>query len=621
MMVDSVGVIGLLGDGRTLYKVGGLSPTGEHSALAIDDAGTVHDPVVAVAEVYRLLDERAQAADKFGEVVSGLIEQGVIWENDPAEAVVFTSRRTDAAAPEPVDQGAAASSDVVAWEVYLAAQEEARVVSESSLRNQLVNLAGVDVLPNSGRGVRVRGSVRSLIGLAEDPLVSHAILLHPAVPDEVPLGADANQSIDVDAFRYGNPIDYDGGTNGSQIRIGLYEGNAGNWPLVPLFSGGLSTMALQTSCTVHTDCGATCGASPGDGANGCRCYSGKCYGNHVTTVASLLNVWDTTVIPFLPVGMPGARIYFAAGGIGAAIGWFASNNVHLLNISLSGVAIMPRDEAVRLDRIAVVNSAGNGAPTATACASPNVLCVGAYNHATNVIAGFSSFVDFFPSRETPDLVAPGVSLNTYSMHTGTPAWVNASGTSVSSPIVASVIAGLHDISKTAGGGTAYYPSLEFYPELSKALVMAASTLNIDGGVTSNHSDALDSKDGAGALQANVLLSNWKAGRWSVRQWNTTDPNPLTWRTLSLVSGQRIRVYMVWSRCPSASVAGANPDFDLSLFRGSTWVAGSYSANATYEVVDYTVTTTGTYHIKLENFSYSACAAGGNEHVGLAWSYL
>lgn len=612
-------------DGRLIYKVDVLSQDGKAHVFAMDEAGGILDYEEAANTLRGNAEAQRRDFDLLGEEAVELIESGAIDVDEHVDAILYPlcQAPTGPVPPDPDDK-VAVEDDVEAWKEYFGELRRVRGEAAGALETKLREESAVTVLERFGWGVHVAGSLRGVVAALNNSGGRSGSLLHPLLVQEESL-ADANIYIGMDAFRYGNATDFDGNTNGSQIRMGLAEQEGGNWPYTPTLNGGTTFRTAHTSCSVDADCGA-CGGFPANPQTGCRCIGGYCYRNHVTLTNSALNSFDDSVNPALPVGMPDGQVYFAGvtdPNFQSAVDWFSANDVRLMNISLAGISQLDRDEAVRLDRIAITNAAGNAGPSITTCASPNVICVGAYDTSNDVMANFSSCADFRVNgipldREQPDLVGPGVSLKTYTVTSGTPGWAgNTNGTSLASPIVLSAIAGIHDISKTLGGPR-YYPTLEDYPELSKAVAMAASNVDVEAPATSFNSSSTDSCDGAGGLEADDLKEQWTSGRWSIRLWQTTDPDPLTWKSLSITAGHRFRAYLVWSRCPASHVIDIHADFDLRVYLGASQVASSTSYRGLMEVVDFTAAATGTYDVKLDKAAYSACAAGGGEYVALAW---
>ena len=184
-----------------------------------------------------------------------------------------------------------------------------------------------------------------------------------------------------------------------------------------------------------------------------------------------------------------------------------------------------------------------------------------------------------------------------------------------------LITGLYDMSKDTMAGNNYYPWLENYPEATKALLMAASTNNIQDGPVSND-PAVDERDGAGALDVAELEDIWNSGRWSIRLLDSGDAMNVRWRWVWLDAGDDLRAYMAWSRCPSNTISDLHADFDLRL-RGpdGSWVAFGDSFDQTYEGVQYTAQSSGWHSIHSIRWFQGSCGGSQADIVGLAYQRL
>ncbi|MBU0968663.1 MAG: S8 family peptidase [Proteobacteria bacterium] len=227
----------------------------------------------------------------------------------------------------------------------------------------------------------------------------------------------------------------------------------------------------------------------------------------------------------------------------------------------------------------------------------NTLTVGNFNDmntsslADDVMNSCSSYVDPASShgdREKPEVSAPGSRI--YSTTTNLP-WLGSigSGTSYSAPMVSSTIALMIDRN----------PSLDNWPEAVKAILMATATHNIEG------ARRLSDKDGAGGIVASradyVAMNTSNAyGRWGGMAYScsTADPYKIS---MSLTAGKRTRVVIVWDQNTAYGLYGSKPsaDLDLKIYRGTTLIAGSYSMDNTYEIVQFTPAVTGIYTLKID----------------------
>jgi subtilisin family serine protease len=274
------------------------------------------------------------------------------------------------------------------------------------------------------------------------------------------------------------------------------------------------------------------------------------------------------------------------------------------------------DQKVYFSRRVMVIAGGNecGTYSSRTClvSSPamgyNVLTVGAFddrNTATwydDRMSSFSSYVDPLSTngdRNKPEIVAPGT--NIYGPYPRG-YWKDWSGTSFSAPIVTGVTALMAQANS----------NLKSYPEAVKAILMATAGHNIEG------NSANSTSDGAGAINAlwAVEISRGTNGGWGRYSW-TCSTSSRTVQTMSLIRGKRTRVALVWAQPPTYGSYSYRPSADLDLrvrdSAGRT-VASSSSYDNTYEVVEFTPTTTGNYSIYVANFR---CSQAPNY---LAWAW-
>jgi hypothetical protein len=251
----------------------------------------------------------------------------------------------------------------------------------------------------------------------------------------------------------------------------------------------------------------------------------------------------------------------------------------------------------------------------------NVLAVGAYDDHNNDdwaddvgVANFSNWID--PSTpyghfEKPDVVAPGVQVVGVGMNGNLVTnYADNSGTSFSAPQVSGLAALL--IQRNA--------ELKYWPEGTRAIIMATANHNIEGptGLTGN-----DLKDGAGGINAD-LADITAANRG---QSNTTCANPCWWgetiysssfpvgtyifRSFTAQQYDRIRVAIAWdSNADCSSISSCNfsrLDTDLNfgiLDPNWNWIAWAGGVAGSSELVPadgkLVVPTTGTYTIAIYN---------------------
>lgn len=503
---------------------------------------------------------------------------------------------------------------------YYTSLQQRRQEARSVLEEDLI-FEGFYVTGGTERGVRVEVEADELDLLVRFPSVAAVRLDDSRFLPPLDRGAaSGNVYMDFDIFRAATPIAFDGNGfditgSGGKVGIGLIEWET-RFRVAP-GNMGIVWKDSANTCTISADCSG--------GASTSICLSGQCRDIHGTAVASVLGSSDGGDA----IGAPGARMYYC-GGIdndwADCSAWWSSNGIHIASTSVSGptISALMRDEAVRYDNIAVTNYATNDGNNAvhTTCASPNVICVGNFDHndavppKMNLSSGWQNFSS--TDREQPDIVAPGTAVRVFDAATNSfqPKW----GTSYATLAVASAIALLYDMSQTFGGPK-YYPYLQNYPELTKALLMAAATEDADGqGAVSNPGSSPDERDGAGALSMDALDDIWRSSRWSVIWYTPSSANPHAWKTVHLNANQRLRVFIAWSRCPSNTITAKNSDLSLSIRRPDGVVpwTDSDSFDQTYEGFEYTATMTGPHTIELGQWFINSCNGTTGEYVGLAY---
>lgn len=205
-------------------------------------------------------------------------------------------------------------------------------------------------------------------------------------------------------------------------------------------------------------------------------------------------------------------------------------------------------------------------------------------------------------REKPEIAAPGA--NIFSTTTAFP-WTGpwGSGTSASAPMVTGATALL--IQRNG--------FFAVWPETVKAALMATATHNIEGATR------LSEFDGAGAVRLDLAddVASGRAGGFGGRAYSCSSPRNLDVATLNLNAGVPARVVLTWDQNPGYISYRRRPsaDVDLRLLdpRGAT-VATSASWDNTYEIVEFTPATTGSYRLRAHKYRCNASP----KWMGWAW---
>jgi hypothetical protein len=243
----------------------------------------------------------------------------------------------------------------------------------------------------------------------------------------------------------------------------------------------------------------------------------------------------------------------------------------------------------------------------------NVISVGNFDDKNTVswtgdtMQGCSSWRDPISTsgdREKPEVAAPGTNIK--STTTASP-WIGnvGSGTSYAAPMVS--------------GGAALLihrnSSLGVWPESVKAILMATAVHNIEGATR------LSEKDGAGAIVLDraddVARRLSTKGNWGGQSYTCSTATTLNVTTMSLTAGLRTRVVIAWDTDDNYGSYSTRPAADLDLrIRNSsgTIVASSSSFDNTYEIVEFTPSTSGVYTLQVNKYRCSY----NPRYLGWAW---
>lgn len=343
--------------------------------------------------------------------------------------------------------------------------------------------------------------------------------------------------------------------------------------------------------------------------------------SHATAVAGIIRSTHS-----LTRGIAPSTTLWAGGSCGgwmtelqnrstAAVNWGAL----ALNLSLGGSSSTPDGFARFYDDLvinrarSVVVAAGNsgGGTPSTPAVAYNVIAVGSINDRNttswtdDIMSSFSSWrnpTSTSGDRQKPEVSAPG---DTFNSTTNTSPWIGGvgSGTSYAAPMVTGVVAQMIQRNSTLG----------FWPESVKAILMTTAVQNVEG------SARLSEYDGAGGVVADRAddVARRVGGSWGGQSYSCSAASATDVATISLVAGQRTRATLTWNQNPSYSNYSSKPSADLDfevVNSAGTAVAGSYSYDNTYEIVDFVPSTSGTYTLRAKKFRCDLTPS----YVGWAW---
>jgi len=276
------------------------------------------------------------------------------------------------------------------------------------------------------------------------------------------------------------------------------------------------------------------------------------------------------------------------------------------------------DERFTVDWVLPIKSAGNRG--ATGCDGTdghtthpglgyNTLTVGGFNDNNTVtrvgdsIYNCSSFTDPTSAnsdREKPEIVAPAVSIRTTNTTNG---FTAGSGTSYAAP-------GVNGLAALMRGGD---PGIGIYPELTKAIIMATSTWNIEGNAVISDNDGVGAIDPLAAMQ---VLQRSSGDHWASGYMSCNSTFPFN-GTAALVAGRRTRVVTVWHQDTTFVNYETLPGADLALTvrdPSNAQVADADRWDDTWEVAEFTPSVSGTYTISIGKWRCDKAP----KYIAVAW---
>jgi hypothetical protein len=352
-------------------------------------------------------------------------------------------------------------------------------------------------------------------------------------------------------------------------------------------------------------------------------------GSHASGVAGSIASTDSTyrgIAYGAPAVLSGNTVSYTDSEIIKCTDWAIDNGARIINYSFSvnssgSLVALDRyvDYIVRNRAVTLTKSAGNINST---CFGPsynttspgigwNMISVGSSDDrgtATNsddIMSSFSCYGNpTSPNgdRVKPEVTAPGSNIITTYCTGSSNCFSSVSGTSFSAPHTAGCAALLMQRN----------PRLQTAPESIKAVLMATAVVNLEGNTR------LSDKDGAGGIACDYADDVVRGVNGFEFNGSVTQSDFPKSYTITANAGQTVRMAIAWNSStdttspPTTDVLKA--DFDLVVYDSSgKAVAFSTSYDNSYEIVDFTAPTTGTYTAKVTVHRFE----GSSEYLGVA----
>ncbi len=341
-----------------------------------------------------------------------------------------------------------------------------------------------------------------------------------------------------------------------------------------------------------------------------------------------------------PALLSGNAVSYKDDDIIACTDWAMNNGARVINMSFGNkwaedsLLVIDRyvDYIVRYKGVTVVTSAGNVEPNDQGSCftaedrnyvtSPgkgwNVITVGSYYDQDTVDTNDDQ-IDFVRNRfcylnpssphrdlEKPEVVAPGIYINTTLCTNWDGCFLNATGTSFAAAHVTGCAALLMD----------RRDSLKYWPEPVRAVLMASAIKNFE---EDSPPDSSDRYYAAGGIRCD-LADDIVQGSNGMESHGTYSENnfPITY-TFRAYRTQDVRAVVVWNsdtgpfdRPWETDVLNAN--LDLKVFGPNGSLVGSSSSHDnSYEIVQFTANSTGTYTAQVDALRFD----GDYEYLGFA----
>jgi Subtilase family. len=184
-----------------------------------------------------------------------------------------------------------------------------------------------------------------------------------------------------------------------------------------------------------------------------------------------------------------------------------------------------------------------------------------------------------------------------------------SGTSLAAPMVAGIIASLHELSN----------DLRYNPPLCRAIMMASATRTVMGDSRDGTAGHWYLHQGAGTVNAQIAYDTVINGRYAFGRWSAANQFPKMY-SVSLSEGQTLRTVLAWNSYawytdPDNYSDSLDNKLDMELLDvNGDELDISASVDNSVEICEYTAPSAMTITIRLVSSQYTR-----PEWFGFAWT--
>jgi len=396
-------------------------------------------------------------------------------------------------------------------------------------------------------------------------------------------------------------------------------------------------------------------------------YSSCGYSDHGTAVAGIIGTFKATDTVYRGMAFRSKLYYY-----GSCIGYWDRMKTGWEKLRKKGVEVINSSWGADNNRVVdytdkeidtyvrnygkfMVKSAGNRA-AGSGCyytdgnvTNPglgyNVMTVGNFDHKRTATWTDDTMKDTCSSfrdpkskkgdREKPEVAAPGTNVKSTLNKTSSP-WIGTagSGTSYAAPVVSGLAADL--MQKQTG--------LKGWPEAVKAVIMASARNTVKQSYSGANGKGLHMSERAGAggvdFEAAYNIAAKTRGTWkkktvyySTFSASSTSSafapeatNKYFYYNVYWKKGKKVRVALAWDTNPAKtkynSTSQPSSDLDLRVFKGTSKKAHSSSYDNTFEVLQFTTPSAGTYQVRVyrKRWGEGGTSSAYRTYMGLAWRY-